>query len=87
MHWSTDVYQLANLHIYFFLISIILNLKTQGSGIPKYKTTEIPSIFLKKKEDLDEYRGEKEFEPKYEIKIDLFLSFLRKCIFFPNLLT
>nr|YP_009446161.1 RNA polymerase beta' subunit [Lupinus westianus]ATY40586.1 RNA polymerase beta' subunit [Lupinus westianus]UBK10475.1 RNA polymerase beta'' subunit [Lupinus westianus var. aridorum] len=44
--------------------------KTQGSGIPKYKTIGIPIVF--KKEDLDEYRGEKEFKPKYQIKIDLF---------------
>nr|UVF31024.1 RNA polymerase beta'' subunit [Genista tridentata subsp. tridentata] len=44
--------------------------KTQGSGIPKYKTLGIPSVF--KKEDLDEYRGEKEFKPKYQIKVDRF---------------
>ncbi|KAF1885920.1 hypothetical protein Lal_00015415 [Lupinus albus] len=45
--------------------------QTQGSGIPKYKTIgiRIPSVF--KKEDLDEYRGEKEFKPKYQIKIEI----------------
>lgn len=44
--------------------------KMQGSGIPKYKTIGIPSVF--KKEDLDEYQGEKEFKPKYQIKVDRF---------------
>nr|AJE71804.1 RNA polymerase beta'' subunit [Amorpha canescens] len=44
--------------------------RTQSSGITKYRTIGIHSIF--KKEDLIEYRGVKEFKPKYQIKIDRF---------------
>nr|YP_010016463.1 RNA polymerase beta'' subunit [Crotalaria pallida]QOJ44406.1 RNA polymerase beta'' subunit [Crotalaria pallida] len=44
--------------------------RTQSSGIPKYRTMGIHSVL--KKEDLDEYRGEKEFKPKYQIKVDQF---------------
>nr|YP_010042473.1 RNA polymerase beta'' subunit [Thermopsis turkestanica]QPB69703.1 RNA polymerase beta'' subunit [Thermopsis turkestanica]QWW33820.1 RNA polymerase beta'' subunit [Thermopsis alpina]QWW33904.1 RNA polymerase beta'' subunit [Thermopsis lanceolata]QWW33988.1 RNA polymerase beta'' subunit [Thermopsis turkestanica] len=42
--------------------------RTQSSGIPKYRTIGIHSIF--KKEDLIEYRGVKEFKSKYQIKVD-----------------
>nr|YP_009771497.1 RNA polymerase beta'' subunit [Poecilanthe parviflora]QIT02282.1 RNA polymerase beta'' subunit [Poecilanthe parviflora]QVX30326.1 RNA polymerase beta'' subunit [Poecilanthe parviflora] len=44
--------------------------RTQSSGITKYGTIGIHSIF--KKEDLIEYRGVKEFKPKYQIKVDRF---------------
>nr|UWV18816.1 RNA polymerase beta'' subunit [Hebestigma cubense var. cubense] len=44
--------------------------RTQSSGIIKYRTGEIHSIF--QKEDLIEYRGMKEFKPKYQIKVDPF---------------
>nr|QVX29417.1 RNA polymerase beta'' subunit [Leptolobium dasycarpum] len=44
--------------------------RTQSSGITKYRTIGIHSIF--KKEDLIEYRGVKEFKPKYQIKVDRF---------------
>lgn len=44
--------------------------RTQSSGILKYRTREIHSIF--QKEDLIEYRGMKEFKPKYQIKVDPF---------------
>nr|UDH56900.1 RNA polymerase beta' subunit 2 [Gunnera prorepens] len=41
-----------------------------GSGITKYETIEMHSII--KKEDLIEYRGVKEFWPKYQMKVDRF---------------
>nr|QVX28385.1 RNA polymerase beta'' subunit [Tabaroa caatingicola] len=44
--------------------------RTQSSGITKYRTIGIHSIF--KKEDLIEYRGVKEIKPKYQIKVDQF---------------
>lgn len=44
--------------------------RTQSSGIAKYKTIGIHSIF--QKEDLIEYRGIREFKPKYQIKVDRF---------------
>nr|QWY86845.1 RNA polymerase beta'' subunit [Bobgunnia madagascariensis] len=44
--------------------------RTQSSGITKYRTIGIHSIF--KKEDLIEYRGVKEFKPKYQMKVDRF---------------
>nr|YP_010848241.1 RNA polymerase beta'' subunit [Kopsia fruticosa]WEV92891.1 RNA polymerase beta'' subunit [Kopsia fruticosa] len=40
------------------------------SGITKYGTIEMHSII--KKEDLIEYRGVKEFRPKYQMKVDRF---------------
>nr|YP_009771826.1 RNA polymerase beta'' subunit [Baphia racemosa]QIT02611.1 RNA polymerase beta'' subunit [Baphia racemosa] len=46
--------------------------RTQSSGITKYRTIGIHSIFKSKKEDLIEYRGVKEFKPKYQIKVDRF---------------
>nr|YP_009940203.1 RNA polymerase beta'' subunit [Corallodiscus flabellatus]QNZ89122.1 RNA polymerase beta'' subunit [Corallodiscus flabellatus] len=42
----------------------------KGSGISKYGTLEMHSII--KKEDLIEYRGDKEFRPKYQMKVDRF---------------
>nr|YP_010724687.1 RNA polymerase beta'' subunit [Tigridia pavonia]WDW31900.1 RNA polymerase beta'' subunit [Tigridia pavonia] len=44
--------------------------KRNSSGITKYGTVEADSIV--KKEDLIEYRGEKEFSPKYQMKVDRF---------------
>ena len=45
--------------------------RTQSSGITKYRTIGIHSIF-KKEDFLIEYRGVKEFKPKYQIKVDRF---------------
>nr|YP_010936944.1 RNA polymerase beta'' subunit [Loxostigma griffithii]WKW93886.1 RNA polymerase beta'' subunit [Loxostigma griffithii] len=44
--------------------------RRKSSGISKYGTLEMHSII--KKEDFIEYRGEKEFRPKYQIKVDRF---------------
>nr|YP_010294702.1 RNA polymerase beta'' subunit [Callerya nitida var. hirsutissima]YP_010398205.1 RNA polymerase beta'' subunit [Callerya nitida]UFP05337.1 RNA polymerase beta'' subunit [Callerya dielsiana]QJQ74709.1 RNA polymerase beta'' subunit [Callerya nitida]ULQ68854.1 RNA polymerase beta'' subunit [Callerya nitida var. hirsutissima]UQK93014.1 RNA polymerase beta'' subunit [Callerya nitida] len=44
--------------------------RRQSSGITKYRTIGIHSIF--QKEDLIEYRGIKELKPKYQIKVDRF---------------
>ncbi|XP_061355162.1 DNA-directed RNA polymerase subunit beta''-like [Gastrolobium bilobum] len=44
--------------------------RTQSLGITKYRT--IGSHFISKKEDLIEYQGIKEFNPKYQIKVDPF---------------
>nr|YP_010186420.1 RNA polymerase beta'' subunit [Coleus xanthanthus]QVL24084.1 RNA polymerase beta'' subunit [Coleus xanthanthus] len=44
--------------------------RRNSSGITKYGTLEIHSII--KKEDLIEYRGGKEFRPKYQMKVDRF---------------
>ncbi|YP_009692343.1 RpoC2 (chloroplast) [Impatiens glandulifera] len=44
--------------------------RRKSSGITKYGTIEVHSIV--KKEGLIEYRGVKEFRPKYEMKIDQF---------------
>nr|YP_010507627.1 RNA polymerase beta'' subunit [Talinum fruticosum]UXG55584.1 RNA polymerase beta'' subunit [Talinum fruticosum] len=44
--------------------------RRKSSGITKYGTIEIHSIV--KKEDLIEYRGVKEFRPKYQMKVDRF---------------
>nr|YP_009571251.1 RNA polymerase beta subunit [Celosia argentea]QBC67013.1 RNA polymerase beta subunit [Celosia argentea] len=44
--------------------------RRKSSGITKYGTTEMHSII--KKEDLIEYRGVKEFRPKYQMKVDRF---------------
>nr|YP_010513378.1 RNA polymerase beta'' subunit [Clitoria mariana]UXL84949.1 RNA polymerase beta'' subunit [Clitoria mariana] len=47
--------------------------RTQSSGIIKYRTIGINSIFNFKKEDfLIEYQGVKEVKPKYQIKVDRF---------------
>nr|WMI51306.1 RNA polymerase beta'' subunit [Hemerocallis citrina] len=44
--------------------------RRKSSGITKYGTVEVD--FLVKKEDLIEYRGAKEFSPKYKMKVDRF---------------
>nr|QJQ79962.1 RNA polymerase beta'' subunit [Austrocallerya megasperma] len=44
--------------------------RRQSSGITKYRTIGIHSIF--QKEDLIEYRGIKELKPKYQTKVDRF---------------
>nr|WHE25875.1 RNA polymerase beta'' subunit [Aristolochia tubiflora] len=44
--------------------------RRSNSGITKYGTIEVD--FLLKKEDLIEYRGAKEFRPKYQMKVDRF---------------
>nr|YP_010945323.1 RNA polymerase beta'' subunit [Salsola heptapotamica]UNZ11920.1 RNA polymerase beta'' subunit [Salsola heptapotamica] len=44
--------------------------RRKSSGITKYGTLEMHSIV--KKEDLIEYRGVKEFRPKYQMKVDRF---------------
>nr|YP_010126676.1 RNA polymerase beta'' subunit [Bougainvillea hybrid cultivar]QPO05942.1 RNA polymerase beta'' subunit [Bougainvillea hybrid cultivar]QPP04933.1 RNA polymerase beta'' subunit [Bougainvillea spectabilis] len=44
--------------------------RRKSSGITKYGTIEMHSII--KKEDLIEYRGVKEFRPKYQMKVDRF---------------
>lgn len=44
--------------------------RRKRSGITKYGTIEMHSIF--KKEDLIEYRGIGEFRPKYQMKVDRF---------------
>uniref|UniRef100_UPI0030E1DCF0 RNA polymerase beta'' subunit n=1 Tax=Herniaria glabra TaxID=115624 RepID=UPI0030E1DCF0 len=44
--------------------------RTKSSGITKYGTIEMHPIV--KKEDLIEYRGVKEFRPKYQMKVDRF---------------
>nr|YP_010031041.1 RpoC2 [Sarcodum scandens]QOV01905.1 RpoC2 [Sarcodum scandens] len=44
--------------------------RRQSSGITKYRTIGIHSIF--QKEDLIEYRGIKELKPKYQSKVDPF---------------
>ncbi|KAL2933878.1 DNA-directed RNA polymerase subunit beta'' [Bienertia sinuspersici] len=44
--------------------------RRKSSGIIKYGTMEMHSIV--KKEDLIEYRGVKEFRPKYQMKVDRF---------------
>nr|YP_010565864.1 RNA polymerase beta subunit [Medicago turbinata]UZC30444.1 RNA polymerase beta subunit [Medicago turbinata] len=44
--------------------------RRQNSGITKYRTIGIHSVF--QKEDFIEYRGIKELKPKYQIKVDRF---------------
>ena len=44
--------------------------RAKSSGITKYGTIEMHPI--EKKEDLIEYRGVKEFRPKYQMKVDRF---------------
>nr|YP_010229124.1 RNA polymerase beta'' subunit [Clivia gardenii]QST20451.1 RNA polymerase beta'' subunit [Clivia gardenii] len=44
--------------------------RRESSGITKYGIVEVDSIV--KKEDLIEYRGAKEFSPKYQMKVDRF---------------
>nr|UZH33984.1 RNA polymerase beta'' subunit [Phedimus ellacombeanus] len=44
--------------------------RRNSSGITKYGTMEVHSIV--KKEDLVDYRGAKEFKPRYQMKVDRF---------------
>uniref|UniRef100_A0AAU7EP08 DNA-directed RNA polymerase subunit beta'' n=1 Tax=Elsholtzia pygmaea TaxID=2891192 RepID=A0AAU7EP08_9LAMI len=44
--------------------------RRKSSGVTKYGTLEMDSIV--KKEDLIEYRGGKEFKPKYQMEVDRF---------------
>lgn len=44
--------------------------RRKSSGITKYVAIGVHSIV--KKEDLVEYRGVKEFQPKYQMKVDRF---------------
>ncbi|KAK6768872.1 hypothetical protein RDI58_031137 [Solanum bulbocastanum] len=85
MHWSTDVYH-APEFTYGISIEIPVNgifrrnsilayfddprYRRKSSGIIKYGTIETHSVI--KKEDLIEYRGVKEFRPKYQMKVDRF---------------
>nr|YP_009407444.1 RNA polymerase beta'' subunit [Dionaea muscipula]ASA46402.1 RNA polymerase beta'' subunit [Dionaea muscipula] len=46
--------------------------RRRGSGITKYRTIEAHSIVKVKKEGLIEYRGVKEFRPKYQMEVDRF---------------
>ncbi|KAL2224488.1 UNVERIFIED_CONTAM: DNA-directed RNA polymerase subunit beta [Sesamum indicum] len=59
-----------SVEIVFLLISTDPRYRRKSSGITKYGTLEMHSIV--KKEDLIEYRGGKEFRPKYQMKVDRF---------------
>nr|AHA12745.1 RNA polymerase beta' subunit [Canna indica]AYP31850.1 RNA polymerase beta' subunit [Canna indica]AYP31999.1 RNA polymerase beta' subunit [Canna jaegeriana]UGY85549.1 RNA polymerase beta'' subunit [Canna indica] len=50
--------------------------RRSNSGITKYGTVEVNSII--KKEDLIEYRGSKEFSPRYQMKVDRFFFILEE---------
>jgi len=52
------------------------------SGITKYGTIGVHSIV--KKEDLIEYRGVKEFKPKYQMKVDRFFFIPEEVYIFPE---
>nr|YP_010687915.1 RNA polymerase beta'' subunit [Pterodon emarginatus]YP_010687997.1 RNA polymerase beta'' subunit [Pterodon pubescens]WBR37349.1 RNA polymerase beta'' subunit [Pterodon emarginatus]WBR37431.1 RNA polymerase beta'' subunit [Pterodon pubescens] len=56
--------------------------RTQSSVITKYRTIGNHSIF--KKEDLIEYRGVKEFKPKYQMKVDGFFFILEEVHILPE---
>lgn len=56
--------------------------RRKRSGITKYGTIEIHSIF--KKEDLIEYRGIGEFRPKYQMKVDRFFFIPEEVYIFPG---
>nr|YP_011001205.1 RNA polymerase beta'' subunit [Gamocarpha alpina]WPN86124.1 RNA polymerase beta'' subunit [Gamocarpha alpina]WVH38840.1 RNA polymerase beta'' subunit [Gamocarpha alpina] len=56
--------------------------RRKSSGITKYGTIEIDSIV--KKEDLIEYRGVKEFRPKYQMKVDRFFFIPEEVHIFPG---
>ncbi|KAL8493877.1 hypothetical protein ACS0TY_024879 [Phlomoides rotata] len=49
--------------------------RRKSSGITKYGTLEMHSIV--KKEDLIEYRGGKEFSPKYQMKVDRYINYFK----------
>nr|YP_010498690.1 RNA polymerase beta'' subunit [Symplocos tetragona]UWR82652.1 RNA polymerase beta'' subunit [Symplocos tetragona] len=55
--------------------------RRKSSGITKYETLEVHSIV--KKEDLIEYRGVKEFRPKYQMKVDRFFFIPEEMHFLP----
>nr|UXC96181.1 RNA polymerase beta'' subunit [Parahellenia malipoensis] len=56
--------------------------RRSNSGITKYGTVEVNSII--KKEDLAEYRGSKEFSPKYQMKVDRFFFILEEVHILPG---
>nr|YP_010905839.1 RNA polymerase beta'' subunit [Tillandsia bochilensis]WIL81852.1 RNA polymerase beta'' subunit [Tillandsia bochilensis] len=56
--------------------------RRSSSGITKYGTIEVDSII--KKEDLIEYRGAKEFSPKYQMKVDRFFFILEEVHILPG---
>nr|YP_010374984.1 RNA polymerase beta'' subunit [Pontederia hastata]QXU58506.1 RNA polymerase beta'' subunit [Pontederia hastata] len=56
--------------------------RRSNSGITKYGTVEVNSII--KKEDLIEYRGSKEFNPKYQTKVDRFFFILEEVHILPG---
>ncbi|KAL8547810.1 hypothetical protein ACS0TY_007224 [Phlomoides rotata] len=56
--------------------------RRKSSGITKYGTLEMHSIV--KKEDLIEYRGGKEFSPKYQMKVDQFFFILEEVHILPR---
>nr|YP_010291527.1 RNA polymerase beta'' subunit [Rapatea paludosa]ULQ67533.1 RNA polymerase beta'' subunit [Rapatea paludosa] len=56
--------------------------RRSNSGITKYGTIEVDSII--KKEDLIEYRGIKEFSPKYQMKVDRFFFILEEVYILPG---
>ena len=56
--------------------------RRSNSGITKYGTVEVNSII--KKEDLIEYRGPKEFSPKYQTKVDRFFFILEEVHILPG---
>lgn len=56
--------------------------RRKSSGITKYGTIGVHSIV--KKEDLIEYRGVKEFKPKYQIKVDRFFFIPEEVYIFPE---
>nr|YP_010374812.1 RNA polymerase beta'' subunit [Pontederia australasica]QXU58248.1 RNA polymerase beta'' subunit [Pontederia australasica] len=56
--------------------------RRSNSGITKYGTVEVNSII--KKEDLIEYRGSKEFNPKYQTKVDRFFFILEEVHVLPG---
>nr|ARD04607.1 RNA polymerase beta' subunit [Holodiscus discolor] len=56
--------------------------RRKSSGITKYGTVGLHSIF--KKEDLIEYRGVKEFKPKYQMKVDRFFFIPEEVHIFPE---
>nr|YP_011035553.1 RNA polymerase beta'' subunit [Kaempferia parviflora]WRI59865.1 RNA polymerase beta'' subunit [Kaempferia parviflora] len=56
--------------------------RRNNSGITKYGTVEVNSII--KKEDLIEYRGLKEFIPKYQMKVDRLFFILEEVHILPG---
>ncbi|OAY80276.1 DNA-directed RNA polymerase subunit beta, partial [Ananas comosus] len=56
--------------------------RRSSSGITKYGTIEVDSII--KKEDLIEYRGAKEFSPKYQTEVDQFFFILEEVHILPG---